>query len=159
MSELMVKETAEDSSEMETIKQAKQGDATAFERLYKKHCGRRLQRVFAHDQESNGSGRSNAANLFTGVSQDWHVPRRVRPFNLGAQGNRECRADAHTSKKAHEIIVEDLDRHIANGELPVNLVQRINRCWGGRSDQSVARAAQVTHRLQKTFSVARRDRL
>ncbi len=37
MSKFTVKETAEDSSEAEAIRQAKEGDPAAFERLYKKH--------------------------------------------------------------------------------------------------------------------------
>ena len=53
----------------------------------------RLQRVLAHDQESRGSGRLDAANFLTNLSKARNLSWRIWFFNVAAQSDGECRFD------------------------------------------------------------------
>lgn len=121
MSKFTVKETAEDSSEAEAIRQAKEGDPAAFERLYKKHsrpvyclCLRMIrnpaeaedltQQAFLQAFRKIGTFRGDSG-LATWL---YRVTVNVVLMHL-------------RRRKPTEVLIEDLDSHIANGDLPREL--------------------------------------
>jgi RNA polymerase sigma-70 factor, ECF subfamily len=121
MSELIVKETAEDSSETETIKQAKDGDPAAFERLYKKHCRHVYSlclRMIKNPAEAEDLTQQTFLQVFRKIGTfrgDSGLSTWVHKVTVNVVLMHIRR------KKPTEVLVEDLDRHIANGELPREL--------------------------------------
>jgi RNA polymerase sigma-70 factor (ECF subfamily) len=121
MSKFTVKETAEDSSEAEAIKQAKEGDPAAFERLYKKHS-RHVYSLCLRMIKNQAEAEDLTQQAFL------QVFRKIGTF----RGDSGLATWLHRvtvnvvlmhlrRRKPAEILVEDLDRHIANGELPREL--------------------------------------
>jgi len=74
MEKLKAKQTVSNLTEAEAIEQAKEGDAAAFEFLYKAHCKARLQPVPTHDQESRGA-EDLTHSILALFRKSWHVPR------------------------------------------------------------------------------------
>jgi len=101
MEKLIAKQAESNLTEAEAIKQAQEGDAAAFEFLYKAHLQTRLQLVPTHDQESCGSRRFDSTSILAALSKDRHVPRRVGFFDLAAQSDCERCFDASAPKKAN----------------------------------------------------------
>jgi RNA polymerase sigma-70 factor, ECF subfamily len=121
MSKFIIKETAEDSSEAEAIKQAKEGDPAAFERLYKKHS-RHVYCLCLRMIKNQAEAEDLTQQAFL------QVFRKIGTF----RGDSGLATWLHRvtvnvvlmhlrRRKPAEILVEDLDRHIVNGELPREL--------------------------------------
>ena len=129
MSELTVKGAAQDASEAEAIKQAKEGDAAAFERLYKKHCRHVYSlclRMIKNPTEAEDLTQQTFLQVF----------RKIGTF----------RGDSGLSTWVHKVTVNVVLMHIRRkkpteflsrtwiatspmASFPVNLVRRTNRCW------------------------------
>jgi RNA polymerase sigma-70 factor, ECF subfamily len=117
MSRFTVNEIAEDSSEAEVIRQAKEGDPAAFERLYKKHSRHVYSlcfRMIRNPAEAEDLTQQAFLQVF----------RKIGTF----RGDSGLATWLHRvtvnvvlmhlrRRKPTEILVEDLDSHIVNGEL------------------------------------------
>ena len=118
MAKLIAKQTESNLTEAEAIRQAKDGDAAAFEYLYKAHCRRVFGvclRITKNRAEAEDLTQQAFLQLFrkigtfrgeSGLSTWLH---RVT-VNIALMHLRR--------KKPTEILAEDLERHSSNGEGP-----------------------------------------
>lgn len=116
MSKFIVKETAEDSSEAATIQHAKEGDPAAFEHLYRQHSRHVYSlclRMIRNPTEAEDLTQQAFLQVF----------RKIGTF----RGDSGLATWLHRvtvnvvlmhlrQRKPTEVLVEDLDSHIANGE-------------------------------------------
>ena len=148
MEKLKAKQTVSNLTEAEAIKQAKEGDAAAFEFLYKMHCKRVYSlclRMIKNPAEAEDLTQQTFLQLFrkigtfqSGFSTWLH---RVS-VNIALMQPRR--------NKPAEIPAEDLERHSSNGEGAFE--ERFQRHFDARCDRQAephARDLQIAGRLQK----------
>ena len=99
MPEFIAKQLESHLTEADAIGQAKDGEAAAFEDLYKAH-NRRVCSVCLRMTRNPGRSRIfNTADILAGVSKDRDVPRRVRFFNLAASSDCKRCLDASSPQE------------------------------------------------------------
>ena len=77
-------------TEEETIQLAQQGNAAAFEQLYRRYSPRVYAlclRIVKNDQRSRGL---DSRSFLTAIPQDPHISRRIGIFHLAAPASHQC---------------------------------------------------------------------
>jgi len=119
MEKLKAKQTASDLTEAEAIKQAKEGDAAAFEFLYKAHCRRVYSlclRMIKNPAEAEDLTQQAFLQLFRKIS----TFRGESGFSTWLHRVTVNVVLMHLRRhKPAEIPVEDLVRHSSSGEGPL----------------------------------------
>lgn len=140
MSTLEAEQTAGQLSEAEAIRQAQNGDSAAFEFLYKKHSRHVYSlclRMIKNPTEAEDLTQQAFLQLF----------RKIATF----RGDSGLSTWLHKvtvnvvlmhirRKKPTEVLVEDLDRHIANDEVPRELGSEDKSMLGAVDRISLLRA-------------------
>jgi len=118
MSKFTAAETSEDWNEAQAIQQAKAGDPVAFERLYKRHCRQVYSlclRMIRNPAEAEDLTQQAFLQVF----------RKIGTFR-GDSGLATWMYRVTVNvvlmhlrrRKPTEVLIEDLDSHIANDDLP-----------------------------------------
>ena len=121
MAESIVKQTECNLAEAEAIRQAKDGDAAAFEYLYKAHC-RRVYNVCLRMIKNPADAEDLTQQAFLQVFRKIGTFRGESGFSTWLHRVTVNIVLMHLRrKKPTELLAEDLERHNSNGESPREL--------------------------------------
>ena len=155
MSKFTAEQAATDSSEIDIIRQAQQGDALAFEQLYKKHSKKVYNlclRMSRNPTEAEDLTQQAFLQLF----------RKIGTFR-GESGLATWLHKVTVNvvlmhirrKKPTEVLAESLEGDTRRrGSYARTRSGRHLVAWGCGQDQSVARAAQAAARVQEVIFAA-----
>jgi RNA polymerase sigma-70 factor (ECF subfamily) len=121
MAELIAKQTGCNLTEAEAIRQAKDGDAAAFEYLYKAHC-RRVYNVCLRMIKNPADAEDLTQQAFLQLFRKIGTFRGESGFSTWLHRVTVNIVLMHLRrKKPTEILAEDLERHSSDGEGPREL--------------------------------------
>jgi RNA polymerase sigma-70 factor (ECF subfamily) len=118
MTELIAKRTECNLTEAEAIRQAKAGDAAAFEYLYKAHC-KRVYNVCLRMIKNPADAEDLTQQAFLQLFRKVGTFRGESGFSTWLHRVTVNIVLMHLRrKKPTELLAEDLERHSSNGESP-----------------------------------------
>ena len=140
MAESIVKQTECNLAEAEAIRQAKDGDAAAFEYLYKAHC-RRVYNVCSRMIKNPADAEDLTQQAFLQLFRKIGTFRGESGFSTWLHRVTVNIVLMHLRrKKPTESLAEDLERHSSNGEGPRELGSRDASMLGAIDRLNLTRA-------------------